>query len=35
MNIKHDFPYDPTNGLSQEELLKLTAPPEPAGFRKF
>jgi Acetyl esterase (deacetylase) len=35
MNITHDFPFDPTNGLSREELLKLAPPPEPAGYKAF
>lgn len=35
MHIEHDFPFDPRNGMSQEELLKVQPPEEPAGFREF
>ena len=33
--IQHDFPFDPTNGLTPEELSRIPAPQEPAGFRDF
>ncbi|MBE6378732.1 MAG: acetylxylan esterase [Lentisphaerae bacterium] len=33
--IEHNFPFDPYNGMTQNELLKITAPAEPEGFRRF
>lgn len=33
--IQHDFPFDPTNGLTPEELLRLAPPEEPPSFRSF
>lgn len=33
--IEHNYPFDPYNGKSQEELLKITAPAEPEGFCRF
>ena len=35
MTIKHDFPFDPTNGHTLEQLLAVRGPEEPAGFRAF
>lgn len=33
--IKHDFPFDPSNGHTAEQLLALRGPEEPEGFRSF
>ena len=33
--IKHEFPFDPTNGKSLEQLLEIKGPEEPAGFTNF
>ena len=33
--IKHDYPFDPTNGHTQEQLLAIRGPEEPAGFKEF
>ena len=35
MTIQHDFPFDPANGMTQEQLLAVRGPEEPAGFREF
>ena len=35
MTIRHDFPFDPSNGMTQEQLLAIQTQPEPAGFREF
>ena len=35
MSIQHDFPFDPTNGMTQEQLLAVRGPEEPVGFRDF
>lgn len=32
---RHDFPFDPTNGMSLEQLLAVQPQEEPAGFREF
>ena len=31
MAITHNYPFDPTNGHTQEELLAIRAPETPAG----
>ena len=33
--IKHEFPFDPTNGKTLEQLLEIKGPEEPAGFKNF
>ena len=33
--IEHKYKFDPYNGMTQDELLKITAPAEPEGFRQF
>ena len=33
--MEHSFPFDPTNGLTQEELLQIPTPEEPENFRSF
>ena len=35
MNIEHSYPFDPTNGMTQEELLAVAPGKEPEGFREF
>lgn len=35
MAIQHDYPFDPTNGMTQDQLLAVRGPEEPAGFREF
>ena len=35
MKIEHKFPFDPTNGMTREELLQIPPSEEPAGFRNF
>ncbi len=35
MTIQHGFPFDPTHGYSQEQLLKITSPEAPADFEAF
>lgn len=35
MNIKHDFPFDPTNGMTLEDFLQIKAPAEPEDFCSF
>ncbi|MBO7148191.1 MAG: acetylxylan esterase [Lentisphaeria bacterium] len=32
---EHSFPFDPTNGMTCEELLKIKAPEAPADFKSF
>ena len=33
--IEHKYKFDPYNGMTQDELLKITAPAEVEGFRQF
>ena len=33
--IKHDYPFDPTNGHTPEQLLAVRGPEEPSGFKEF
>ena len=35
MKIDHKFPFDPTNGMSKEELLQIPPSEEPENFREF
>lgn len=35
MKIKHDYPYDPTFGYTQEDLLKVMNPEPPEDFERF
>ena len=35
MKIEHSYPFDPTNGMTQEELLAVSPGKEPEGFREF
>lgn len=33
--MEHDFPFDPTYGYTQHDLLNVGAPPAPPGFADF
>ncbi len=33
--MQHDYPFDPTYGYSQNDLLAVGCPPEPGGFAEF
>ena len=33
--IKHEYPFDPTNSHTPEQLLAIRGPEEPAGFKEF
>ena len=33
--LKHDYPFDPCNGHTPEQLLTIQGPEEPAGFKAF
>jgi len=35
MTIQHDFPFDPTNGFTLDQLRAIRGPEEPEGFREF
>lgn len=35
MDIEHSYPFDPTNGMTQAELLAVAPGKEPEGFREF
>ncbi|WP_242662636.1 hypothetical protein, partial [Teichococcus deserti] len=35
MAFPHDFPFDPAYGYGAPELLRVAAPPPPAGFEGF
>ncbi len=35
MAIQHDFPFDPTNGHTLEQFLKIASPEAPADFEAF
>ena len=35
MSIEHNYPFDPANGMTCEELLTICPPAEPEGFRDF
>ena len=35
MNIEHNFPFDPTNGMTLTELLQVPSTEEPADFQDF
>lgn len=35
MSIKHEYPFDPTNGKTLDELLAIKSSPEPEGFADF
>ena len=33
--IQHDYPFDPTNGLTLDELKAIPGGQGPAGFEEF
>ena len=35
MNIKHDYPFDPTSGMTEKDLLAIPPPSIPEGFEEF